>query len=174
MKKSLVSFFETLIIGIFLALIIMLFVGQSLKISGDSMMPTLLDQEKIIVEKVSYKSSKPKRGDVVVIRSFKNEQVFLIKRVVGIPGDTLELSAKNEIIAKSVDGEKISSGTSESLGILEKYVTTSLPKDTYVIMGDNRDESYDSRMFGPVTQDKFVGKAFVVYWPLSKARRLNN
>jgi signal peptidase I len=172
MKKSLTEFVETFIVGLFLSILIMVFVGQSLEISGDSMLPTLINNERIIVEKVTYKNRGPKRGEIVVFRSFQNDNIFLIKRVIAIPGDTLELGADDMIATKSPDGSTYPDGKANNLGVLSKYLSNPVPEGNYVVMGDNRNESYDSRMFGVVALDKFVGKAFVVYWPPSKIRKL--
>ena len=132
----------------------MIFVGQSLEITGDSMYPTLKNKERIVVEKVTYKSRTPKRGEIVVFRSLQNENIFLIKRVVAVPGDNFE--SQNENLG--------------SLGVLEEFRQTPIPVNHFAVMGDNREESFDSRMFGLVPLDNLVGKAFVVYWP--PARRI--
>ena len=173
MKKSLTEFVETFIVGLFLSILIMVFVGQSLEISGDSMLPTLINNERIIVEKVTYKNRAPKRGEIVVFRLvFQNDTIFLIKRVIAIPGDTLELGTDDTVTAKSPDGSTYPDGKANNLGVLTKYLSNPIPEGSYVVMGDNRNESYDSRMFGVVPFGKFVGKAFVVYWPPSKIRSL--
>jgi len=173
MKKSLVSFFETFAAGVFLSILIMIFVGQSLEITGDSMLYTLRDGERIIVEKVTYKSGAPKRNDIIIFRSFQNNQVFLIKRVIAIPGDTLQLSPNGTVNVYSSLGTLETNGSAQDIGTLEEYSTTPIPEGYIAVMGDNRDESYDSRIFGLVPLEKVVGKAFLVYWPPAGIRAIN-
>ena len=175
MKKSLVSFAETFIIGLFLSFLIMLFVGQSLEITGDSMYPTLKDNQRIIVEKVSYKSGVPKRGEIVVFRSFDNANVFLIKRVIAIPGDTFKMIGGKVYVNGSPLAENyLSQGAeTESADDLMPYAVSPLPEKYYLVLGDNRAESYDSRAFGLAPLENFLGKAFIVYWPLGSVKRVN-
>ncbi|MBU1970441.1 signal peptidase I [Patescibacteria group bacterium] len=156
MKKSLISFAETLLAGVGLSVLIMLFVGQSLEIVGDSMYPTLTDGERIIAEKVSYKSREPQSGEIIIFRSLQNQQVFLIKRVVATAGQTIQPSEDQD------------------LGLLADYVNIPVPAGYLAVMGDNRPESYDSRMFGLVPLENVIGQAFVVYWPLSAIRELRH
>lgn len=157
-----------------MSILIMVFVGQSLEITGDSMFPTLVNGERVVVEKVTYKSRQPERGEIVVFRSLQNDRTFLIKRVIAIPGDTLSFEDGKVIVNGGVLNEYYlkSQVTMVSTSVLDKYSDTPLPKGNYVVMGDNRMESFDSRMFGLVPSDKFVGKAFIVYWPPKDIRKI--
>lgn len=174
MKKSLVGFIETFVVGVFLSILIMVFVGQSLEITGDSMYPTLKNKERIVVEKVTYKSRVPERGEVVVFRSLQNDTIFLIKRVIALPGDTLGLAdGKIVVNGNSIDESYLSTGVEVSdLGELTMYSNSPIPEGSLAVMGDNREESFDSRMFGLVPFDNLVGKAFVVYWPPVDIRKI--
>lgn len=167
MKKSLIGFLETFVVGIFLSILIMVFVGQSLEITGDSMYPTLKNKERIVVEKVTYKGRAPKRGEIVVFRSLQNEAIFLIKRVIALPGDTLGLT-NGKILVNGVETDESYLPINvkvDNLGKLTSYTDSPVPEGFLAVMGDNRAESFDSRMFGLVPFDNLVGKAFVVYWP---------
>lgn len=172
---------ETLVAGIFLSVLIMLFVGQSLEITGDSMYPTLKNGERIIVEKVTYKSRQPRGGEIIIFRSLENDRIFLIKRVIAGAGDLIKLTDQGAVIVESTvtwansnnSGLIPTYGKAESLGILEMYSTSPIPDGYIAVMGDNRYESYDSRIFGLVPLEKVVGKAFVVYWPPTEIRRIN-
>jgi signal peptidase I len=167
MKKALVNFVETFVVGLLLAILIMVFVGQSLEITGDSMYPTLKNAERIVVEKITYKSRIPQRGEIVVFRSLQNDAIFLIKRVVALPGDTIALDAGRMLVnGRAIDEKYLPDQVPlQDLGALAKYATAPIPQGFMAVMGDNRDESFDSRMFGLVPFDKLVGKALVVFWP---------
>jgi len=176
-KKSLISFIETFVAGALLAVLIMLFVGQSLEITGDSMYPTLKNGERIIVEKVSYKGRQPARGEIIVFRSLQNDRIFLIKRVIALSGDRLGvLDGVLMINGKQYFDRRYSTQFEdlEALGQLKDYADQPIPQGCIAVMGDNRDESYDSRMFGLVSTEKIVGKAFVVYWPPASIRSLGD
>ena len=177
MKKSLISFVETFVAGALLAVLIMLFVGQSLQITGDSMYPTLKNGERIIVEKVSYKSRQPARGEIIVFRSLQNDRIFLIKRVIAVAGDQVGvLDGVLTINGKQYFDRRYSTQFEglEALGRLKNYTDQPITQGYLAVMGDNRDESYDSRMFGLVPLEKVVGRAFIAYWPPRSVRSLGD
>jgi len=157
-----------------LSILVMVFVGQSLEITGNSMHPTLKDRERIVVEKVTFKGRAPERGEIVVFRSLQNNAIFLIKRVIALSGDTLRLIDGKITVNGNIIGESYlpKNVKVESLGELAKYNDSPIPKGYFAVMGDNRNESFDSRMFGLVPFDNLVGKAFVVYWPPTDIRRI--
>lgn len=174
MKKSLISFLETFVAGFLLSVLIMLFVGQSLEITGDSMYPTLKNNERIIVEKVTYKNRQPNRGEIIVFRSLQNDRIFLIKRVVAVQGDKVSISPYGAVyVQHGPESFLHEAGVVDSLGALEEYSDSPIPTGHVAVMGDNREESYDSRMFGLVPVEKVVGRAFVVYWPIKGIRQIN-
>ena len=150
-----------------MSILIMVFVGQSLEITGDSMYPTLKDRERIVVEKVTYKSRMPKRGEIVVFRSLQNDSIFLIKRAIALPGDILGLINGQVLVnGYTIDESYLPSSVRiDDLGKLINYIDSPIPEGFFAVMGDNRAESFDSRMFGLVPFDNLVGKAFIVYWP---------
>ncbi len=161
--------------GALLAVLVMLFVGQSLEITGDSMYPTLKNGERIIVEKVSYKSRQPTRGEIIVFRALNNSRIFLIKRVIAIPGDQLDvLDGVLTINNRQYFDKRYSTkfDNFEVLGQLTNYKSQPIPEGYIAVMGDNRKESYDSRMFGLVPLENIVGRAFIVYWPPISVRSL--
>lgn len=136
------------------------------------MYPTLKNGERIIVEKVTYKSRQPKEDEIIVFRSLQNESVFLIKRVIAVPGDKITLGEGGNVTVLSPGNKSQEFGTVDNLGVLKDYETSPVPNGYIAVMGDNRKESYDSRMFGLVPLDRVVGKAFIVYWPLSAIRKI--
>ena len=130
-------------------------------IKSVSMLPSLHEGEYVIVDKVSYLLHPPERGDIVVFER-QDETEDLIKRVIGLPGETLEMSGGIVYI----DGQPLP----------EPYLTPSpsssypahkLGADEYFVMGDNRGNSRDSRIFGPIRRDSVVGRAWMIYWPPS-------
>jgi len=128
------------------------------KIDGSSMEPNLHNDEYVIVDKVTYLFGKPQRGDVVVFY-LEGQPKDYIKRVIGLPGETIEVSNGTVL----VDGRPLD----------EPYLTPSnvtypqrqLGEDEYFVLGDNRGNSSDSRSFGPIHLSNVVGRAWIVYWP---------
>ena len=175
------EYFEAICIAVVLALFIRTFVVQAFKIPSGSMLPTLLIGDHLLVNKfiygvripfsgkmlISYK--KPARGDVVVFRYPKDKSIDYIKRVIGIPGDTIEIRTKKIFInGKAVEDShahisspvviNAESSPRDNLGPIL------VPEGRIFVMGDNRDNSYDSRFWGFVDQKDILGKAFILYW----------
>ncbi len=155
---------ETIIPAIIIALLINLFLAQATKVYGQSMEPNLHTNERLIVEKVSYKLHAPQRGDIVVVKVQSASKELLIKRIIGLPGDTIEV--KNGMVF--INGEPLDEPylARQTLG---RYGPIQVPDSHVFVMGDNRNASNDSRSFGPVAFDKIVGKAWISYWPLDEA-----
>lgn len=173
-KKALNTFFDFLQgIVVFMAMLVMiyLFVLSPQEISGNSMDPTFKNRELILTNKIEYKFKEPKRGEVVIFKSPKNKEVDYIKRIIGIPGDTVRL--ENSVFF--VNGQKvvepyISEDVFTSGGaFLHDGEETTVPEGKYFVVGDNRPHSSDSREFGPVPLEDFIGKAFLRYWPTTRA-----
>ena len=132
------------------------------------MRPTLEVNDRLIVEKISYRFREPIRGDVIVFNpteslEAENFKDAFIKRIIGLPGETVEVKAGKVY----VDGEKISEEY-----IFEapnyNYGPSRIPENEYLVLGDNRNNSYDSHYWGFVPKNKIVGKAFVRFWPFDR------
>jgi signal peptidase I len=141
------------------------FVLEAFYIPSGSMLPTLKVGERVFVNKFIYRFSEPQRGDIVVFRDVEGADEDLIKRVVGLPGD--EVAVQNGVL--SLNGEPQE----------EPYVNTRFPDDSFYgptkvpegevfVMGDNRSNSADSRVFGPVPMENVEGEAVVAFWPPSR------
>jgi signal peptidase I len=173
---------ETLIIAIVLALFIRTFVVQAFKIPSGSMIPTLAIGDHILVNKFIYgvripftektliAVSKPARRDIIVFRFPEDESKDFIKRVVGIPGDVVEIKKKVLYINDLAQQDEIYVNQKDD-GVIPFIVQTrdnfgpvTVPQDSYFVMGDNRDHSLDSRFWGFVHDSKLKGRAFVIYW----------
>ncbi|MBS1116228.1 MAG: Peptidase signal peptidase [candidate division NC10 bacterium] len=166
--KSVVrEYAEALIIAVLLALVIRTFVVQAFKIPSGSMLPTLQIGDHILVNKFLYYFQGIRRGDIIVFKFPQDETRDFIKRVIGMPGDTVEIRDKqvlingaplNEPYAVYGDWPVARFGEREKLGPLV------VPPDRLFMMGDNRDHSMDSRVWGFLDVNKVKGKAFIVYF----------
>ena len=137
------------------------------RVVATSMVPTILDGDHILVDELIYKFSPPCRGDVIVFKYPKNEDQYFIKRVIGLPGETVSLRQKKCYINGNLLQEDYVIHASHhgfDYPELDNFGPLKLPSDFFFVMGDNRDWSMDSRSFGPVQQDKIIGKAFMIYW----------
>jgi signal peptidase I len=158
--RWLVELGETVLPAIVIAVLINLFLAQATRVYGSSMEPNLHTDQRLVVEKVSYRLHGPRRGDVVVIRMPDHGPELLIKRIIALAGETIEIRSG----AVYVDGQQIEEpylvrNTGGSYG------PTTVPGGHVFVMGDNRGASNDSRIFGPVELDRVVGRAWVSYWP---------
>lgn len=156
------SLFGDLAVAGFISMIIILFLYQPVRVEGTSMLPMLEDQDRLFINKFAYQFEKIDRDDVVVFYYPRDTQKSYIKRVIGLPGDTIRI----------VDGEVFVNGKA----IAEPYVPKryqdvrsmdefKVPEGEYFVMGDHRSISSDSRDFGPVARNLIYGKAAFVYWP---------
>jgi len=156
----LIEISETVLPAIVIAVLINLFVAQATRVYGHSMEPTLHTNQRLVVEKVSYKLHLPHRGDVVVIHLPDHSRELLIKRVIALPGETIEV--KNGGVY--INGERLNEPylSVETNGT---YGPFTVPPNHIFVMGDNRGASNDSRSFGPIPIDQVVGRAWISYWP---------
>ncbi len=173
--KSALSFVLeiTKIVIISLAIIIPVryFLIQPFYVKGASMEPTFLDHEYLIIDEISYRFKDPQRGDVIVFRYPNDKRQYFIKRVIGLPGERIEIKGNKVYIYNEQwsEGEAINESA-----YLDSNVKTpgnqsfDLSDNEYFILGDNRVSSLDSRRFGPVKEDLIVGKVWFRGWPLDR------
>lgn len=160
-----------LLIVLGLTWLVITFVGQRTEVSGESMEPTLSNGDNLIVDKFTYHFQEPKRFDIIVFPFQYAEDTFYIKRIIGLPGETVQIDARGtiyidgEILEESYGREIISP---ETIGIAAEPIT--LGDDEYFVMGDNRNNSTDSRMeiVGNIKRKNIIGKAWVRIWPFDK------
>jgi signal peptidase I len=165
------SWLRDLVFSVLIAIILIVFIYQPVKVEGTSMMPTLTDQERIFINKFTYHYGLGgvERGDMVVFKYPLDPSKSYIKRVVGVPGDWIQI----------VDGNVFRNGKR----LAETYVPEEyrdhaslnlrqVLKDEYFVLGDHRSSSNDSRSWGMVPRKYIYGKAVFVYWPLEKLGRL--
>jgi signal peptidase I len=175
------EYFEAICVAIILALFIRTFVVQAFKIPSGSMLPTLLIGDHLLVNKFIYgikvpftgkiliPIKNPKQGDVVVFRFPKDRSVDYIKRVIGTPGDTVEIKNKRVFVnGKAINDSHAhfssSAILSEKASPRDNFGPIIVPKGHIFVMGDNRDNSYDGRFWGFVDERDVLGKAFILYW----------
>jgi signal peptidase I len=157
----LVELGETVLPAIVIAVLINLFLAQATRVYGSSMEPNLHTDQRLVVEKVTYRLHGPRRGDVVVLRMPERGPELLIKRIIALPGETLEIRDGTVYIDHQPLDEPYLVRRSGST-----YGPTIVPEGQIFVMGDNRGASNDSRVFGPVSLDRIVGRAWISYWPL--------
>ena len=181
-KKSVVrEYAEAAVIAVILALLIRTFVVQAFKIPSGSMEPTLLVGDHILVNKFLYgvkipfirntiiPISKPQRGDVIVFIYPHDTSKDYIKRVIGLPGDRIEIFDRKININGTLYDDKhgvyseVRNGASPNM-VKKKYRPIIVPENHLFVMGDNRDHSSDSRVWGFVPLKSVKGKAFIIYW----------
>ena len=152
-----------LLIAIGLALVIIVFLYQPVKVEGTSMAPLLSDQERIFINKFVYRFEPIERGDVVVFWYPLDRSKSFIKRVIGLPGETVEIRQG----AVYVDGKLVPEPyVPVQYEDLSDFGPVTVKPDSYFVMGDHRISSNDSRVFGPVENKYIYGRAVFAYWPV--------
>jgi signal peptidase I len=152
-----------LLIAIGLALVIIVFLYQPVKVEGTSMAPLLSDQERIFINKFVYRFTSIERGDVVVFWYPLDRSKSFIKRVIGLPGDTLEMRQGTLYVNGKVVPEPYVPLRYEDFS---NFGPITVPQDSYFVMGDHRISSNDSRVFGAVENKFIYGRAVFAYWPV--------
>jgi signal peptidase I len=161
LRKWLVELGETVLPAIVIAVLINLFLAQATRVYGSSMEPNLHTDQRLVVEKVTYRLHGPRRGDVVVLRMPDRGPELLIKRIVGLPNEIVEIrNGTLYVDHQPLDEPYLVRSTGSTYG------PTLVPDGNVFVMGDNRGASNDSRVFGPVPIDRIVGRAWLSYWPL--------
>jgi signal peptidase I len=151
---------ETIIPAVAIALLINIFLAQATQVLGQSMEPNLHSSQRVVIEKVTYRFFHgPRRGDIVVIR-LEDQEDLLIKRVMGLPGETIEVR-DGEVY---IEGERLDEPWTVRPG-RDHHRPQAVPPLHVFVMGDNRGASNDSRNFGPVPIDQIMGRAWLSYWP---------
>ncbi len=165
LRRELRGWTRDLLLALGLATVIIVFLYQPVKVEGTSMAPLLSDQERIFINKLVYRFEPIERGDVVVFWYPLDRSKSFIKRVVGLPGETVEMRQGRVY----VDGKRL-----EEPYVPPKYADGStygpirVPPDEFFVMGDHRVSSNDSRVFGPVASRFIYGKAVFAYWPVER------
>src|SRR6266545_4233542 len=169
---SALSWVRDLAFSVLIAVILIVFIYQPVKVEGTSMMPTLTDQERIFINKFTYHFGlgSIERGDMVVFWFPLDPSKSYIKRVIGVPGDRVNIDAGQVY----VNGRTLSEGyVPDDYRDRVSWEEHKVPPGEYFVLGDHRSSSSDSRTWGFVKRDAIYGKAVFVYWPLEKMGRLH-
>jgi len=179
MLKKILNFFldsiQALVLALSFFVLLYLFVAQPNQVHGSSMFPNFHDGEFVLTEKLTYHTRDPQYGDVVIFKAPPSEpcaenECEYIKRVIAVPGDTVKVANGSVWVNGSILEEPY---------IPEEYVTNPgsflrenrpiiVPPNEYLLLGDNRPHSRDSREFGTIPKDNIVGRAFFRYWPINR------
>jgi signal peptidase I len=138
------------------------FVVEAFWIPSASMVPTLKYGDRVLVNKFIYRFTEPQRGDIIVFKSVEGDGQELIKRVVGVPGDEIAVRGGTLFVNGEPQKEPY---VNKKFPDRSFYAPTTVPKDHVFAMGDNRANSQDSRIFGPVPEENIEGEAFLRFWP---------
>ena len=186
-NKSMQSFrdtIEAIVVALLLAFVIRAFIVQAFKIPSGSMLETLQIGDHLLVSKfaydvrlpssiwldttdgkVIYKTGDPQRGDIIVFKYPVDESKDFIKRVIGLPGETVELRDKVVYIdGKPLEEPYVRHTRADMMPVRDNFGPYTVPEGCYFMLGDNREGSHDSRWWGPVKREKIVGKALFIYW----------
>ena len=172
MKKVLKEILSTsmyLLVVLCLTYLVIHYVGQRTQVVGSSMESTLSDKDNLIVDKITYRFREPKRFDIVVFPFQYAEDTFYIKRVIGLPGETVYIDEQGTIyINDQVLAENYGREVIVDAG--RAYEPITLGEDEYFVMGDNRNNSSDSRdpVVGNISREDIIGRAWMRIWPLNK------
>lgn len=170
--KTLLKQFISNVLSFGLAIVIVFlihtFVGRPFLVNGLSMDPNIKDRDFILVDTFTYHRRTPARGEVIVFRAPLPEKKFFIKRVIGLPGETVEVLPNGKVTIYNKENP-------EGFTLDDSYIThtsgitdtRTLPEDSYYAMGDNRSDSFDSRMWGLLPKENIVGRAYLRVYPFS-------
>jgi signal peptidase I len=163
------DFLETIVVSLAIFAVVYIFLFQPHQVDGKSMEPNFHNAEYILTDKVSYRMHPPKRGDVVVFHSPQDERVDFIKRIIGVPGDIVMVKGGHIYLNDQKLEEEYVNDPGQVLAgkFMHEGVSVDVPPGQYLVMGDNRLHSSDSREWGFVSTAGIVGRAFFRYWPIS-------
>lgn len=165
---ELLSWLIYIVIVVILSLGIITFVGQRTKVSGHSMETTLSDGDNLIVDKISYRFRDPERFEIIVFPFQYEEHTYYIKRIIGLPGETVQVIDGYVYINGEMLDENYGLEVMDDPGIAAEPIT--LGEDEYFVLGDNRNHSSDSRdpSVGVLHRDDIMGRAWIRIWPFDK------
>lgn len=158
-----------LIIFLFVLLFIMVYVFSVTQVVGNSMSPTLHEDEVLFLNKAQYRFFDIKRGDIVSLEYADTK--YLIKRIIGLPGESLEIKDNQVYInGKVLEEEYLEEDLVYSDFSLDETGYQTIPENMYFVLGDNREDSMDSREIGLVSKEQIKGKIFMRFWPVNKIK----
>ena len=165
--KELLVWLLVIAVGVVASYLVVTFVGQRTQVSGESMETTLSDGDHLIVDKISYRFNDPQRYDIIVFPYRLEKNTYYIKRIIGLPGETVQIVNGYVYITGVQLDEHYGNEVMEEAGLAAEPIT--LGADEYFVLGDNRNNSQDSRAanVGVIHRDEILGRAWVRIWPIS-------
>jgi len=169
--RNLAEWVAVIVGAVLVAVLIKTFLVQAFRIPSESMVPTLEIGDRVLVNKLSYRAHEINRGDIVVftrppgLPAGPGEPEDLIKRVIGVPGDTVQAKGGSMYINDVLLNEPYLAGGTTTVNLDQPV---KIQKGQAWVMGDNRNNSQDSRVFGPIQSDTVIGRAFTIMWPPSR------
>lgn len=163
--KDIIEWLATLAVALVLALTVRTYVAEARWVPSESMLPTLEIGDRLLVEKISLRLGHIERGDILVFRAPAASRLnkVLVKRVIGLPGEKIEIKDGHVY----VDGQLLPEHYVAETATFD-FKSYVVPKDSYFVMGDNRNNSYDSRFWGAVPKTDIVGVSFARYYPFDR------
>lgn len=174
----LLDLIKTFVVVMLIAFAIRYFIIQPFVVDGDSMTPTFVNSEYLIAEKISYDFKTPNRGDIVIFRYPKNPSIIYIKRIIGLPGETVNIKDNKVMVGKTSEGpfetleeNYLPSNIKTSIysnEINSEDFTLTLKNDEFFVLGDNREHSSDSREWGVLPKTNIIGKVWLTVTPIER------
>ncbi|MFA5831389.1 MAG: signal peptidase I [Candidatus Paceibacterota bacterium] len=168
-KEFLLEIIKFTVVSIMVVAPIRFFIAQPFIVRGESMDPTFADGQYLIVDELTYRTNSPERGDVVVFKYPKDESKYFIKRIIGLPGETVKITNGKVSVSSTVHPDEISLNEAYIKDLSFENTTETLGDNEYFAMGDNRSNSLDSRIWGPLPKRNIVGRVLVRLFPFQKA-----
>lgn len=165
-------YFKYILVNIFIAVLIVLFLNNYIvsaaKIEGNSMQPSLKSKDRVLISKFLKKSNNIKRFDIIVFNKPREPKISIIKRVIGLPNEIIKIENGNVYINNTLLKQTFLFKEKLFLKKSLNIKALKISENHFFVLGDNRNNSNDSRAFGPVPEKNISGKVFLRYWPLSK------
>lgn len=171
-KVFLIELLESAAISLIIILPIRFFIIQPFFVKGQSMEPNFRENDYLIVDELSFRLREPQRGEVVVLRSPLERNYFFIKRIVGLPGETISIkNGEVTIFSKSrPQGDVLDEPYLKNGEVTDGNLELKIPEGQYFVMGDNRRYSYDSRRWGLLGKADLIGRVWLRLWPIDVVR----
>lgn len=170
LRSHLVELFQTLVVFAAIGTAIYWLVAQPHKVSGSSMLPNFKDGDYIITDKITYRIAEPQTGDIVVFKNPRDENQDFIKRIIAVPGDRLRITDGQVYLnGQEFQEQYLNPANNTNPGsFLQEGEEIEVTVDHYIVFGDNRGHSSDSREWGFIQKKEIIGKVFFRYWPVDK------
>ncbi len=166
---------KVIVISLVIILPIRYFLIQPFYVKGASMEPNFYEHEYLIVNEITYRLNNPQRGEVIVFKYPKDPSQYFIKRIIGLPGETVKIDQGKVIIINKNNPQGIVLNEENYLPnvFTQGNLSVNLDNDEYFVMGDNRSASLDSRIFGPIKRSAIVGRTWIRGWPFNRIALFN-